>query len=181
MEGEQIPRWKRSLIQAMAIFFLLSSWWVASGWINELAICALVPYDDVWPEFRPLPGTWYRDLNDFFEGPPWRYLPACLSVGVSIALFLLVHRRAYKSPSTSIRLALTFALSNFLLVACALYSAFHIGDLLPELPRSVYGRYGYTYGFILVDTLLVVLWWAIQAWGITKWVSVRAMYKAVSQ
>ena len=168
MGGEQIPSRKQSIALAVGVLFLVLSWAALFWWINEFAIYALVPYDDVWPEFRPLPGTWQRELNDFFERPPVRYMPACLAVGVSVVLFL-AHSRTFRSHGARIRLTLCFALSNFLLVLAMIAESYiDIMDFLPELPYSIYGRYGCAYGSILVDTLLLGLWLALQAWGIPK-------------
>ena len=170
---KRISRRKHGLIQAVLTLLLLFSWWLALGWVSEDVTLSLVPYDDVWPEFRPSPETWQRQLNDLFERPPVRYMPACLLGGASILLFL-VHRYTFRSPAARVRLILGFTASNLLLVLATFAAAFVLIDLLPELPRSVYGRYGYTYRAILVDTLLVGLWWALQAWGIPRWASARA-------
>ena len=180
---ERAPSRRQGVALALGGLLLVLSWAALFGWINEFAILSLIPYDDVWPEFRPSPETWQRQLNDFFERPPWRYLPACLSVGISVALFL-VHSRTYKLPAARIRLEVGFALSNFLVTLAMV--KFDFLDFLPVLPcLLVYdyevGGYGWTYRFILADTLLVGLWLALQAWGIPKWVSARAPREAVSQ
>ena len=179
MGGNQVSSRRQGVALVLSGLLLVLSWVAVFGWINGLAILSLIPYDDVWLEFRPSSDTWHRKLNDFIERPPMRYVPACLAVGVSVALFL-AHSRTFKTPRARIRLALGFTLSNFLLVY-ALYSHFWVQAFLPELPRSVYGGYGWTYRFILADTLLLGLWWALQAWGIPKWVSARAPREAVSQ
>lgn len=188
MREEQIPRWKHGLILAVVILLLLFSWWLASGWINVSAVACLVPYDDVWPEGRPLPGTWQRQLNDFFERPPWRYLPAWLTTGASIVLLIITLRRTSKSPlgiiQRSIRLGLGFALSNFLLVAAMISIGYM--DLVPnKLGQTLvlrYGRYGGAFSSMFMDILfLLVPWLALQAWGIPKLVLARSPRKAVSK
>ena len=188
MRGEQTLRWKEGSTLAVVILFLTFSWWLASGWINEFAVACLVPYDDVWSEGRPFPGTWQRQLNDFFERPPWRYLPAWLTVGASIVLFIITLRRTSKSPlgiiQRSIRLGLGFALSNFVLVAAMLSMSYM--DLVPnKLGQTLalrYGRYGGAFSSLFMDILfLLVPWLALQAWGIPKLVLARSPREAVSK
>lgn len=167
MSGEQVYSRKQGIALALGGILLILGWAALLWWINEFAIYALVPYDDVWPKFRPLPGTWPRELNDFFERPPVRYVPGCLALGVSVVLFL-AHSRTFKSPAARIRLAIGFALSNFLITLAMFANSGDILDFLPELPRSVYGRYGSAYRSILANTVLVGLWLSCQAWGIPK-------------
>jgi len=188
MREEQIPRWKHGLILAAVILLLTFSWLVLFGWIDEFGIYLLVPYDDVWSEGRPFPGTWQRQLNDFFERPPWRHLPACLIVGASTVLLMIALGRTSKSPlgiiQRSIRLGLSFALSNFVLVA-AMMSIGYVNPSPNELKQALalqYGRYGPAFLLMFMDILFALVpWLALQAWGIPKWVLARSPREAVSQ
>ena len=181
-------RWKEGSTLAVVILLLIFSWLVLLAWIDGFGVLPLIPYDDVMPEGRPLPGTWQRQLNDFFERPPWRHLPACLIVGVSTVLLMIALGRTSKSPlgiiQRSIRLGLGFALSNFLLVAAMISIGYM--DLVPnDLKQTLtlqYGRYGPAFLLMFMDILFALVpWLALQAWGIPKWVLAHSPREAVSQ
>ena len=170
--------WKQSLILVVGILLLIFSWVALFFWIDRFVMLSFIPYDDVMPEARPPIGTWQRQLNDFFEKPPGRHLPAWLIVGASIAIFIVALGRAPQSPAVSIRLGLSFALSNLLLIVAMVFSTLILGSLPLELPSlnpmyDYHPGYGWTFKFILADTLLLGLWLALQVWGIPKWVLAR--------
>jgi multisubunit Na+/H+ antiporter MnhB subunit len=169
---------KRKLLVVVGILLLVFSWVALFFWVDGFVMLSFIPYDDVMPEARPSLGTWQRHLNDFFERPPGRHLPAWLIVGASIAVFIISLGRAPQSPAVSIRLGLSFALSNLLLVVAMAFSISILGSLPLELPSlnpmyHYHPGYGWTFKFILTDTLLLGLWLALQVWGIPKWVLAR--------
>ena len=178
-----------SKIKFVAVILLLTfSWLVLFGWIDEFEIYRLVPYDDVWSEERPLPGPWQHQLNDFFERSPWRHLPACLIVGASTGLLMIALGRTSKSSlgiiQRSIWLGLSFALSNFVLVAVMLFIA-SVNPIPIELNQALalqYGRYGPAFLQMFTDILFALVpWLALQAWGIPKWILARFPREAVSK
>jgi hypothetical protein len=195
MRGEGILSWKQGIALALGGLLLIFSWMAVFGFLDVFVVeFLLIPYD-VPSEARPSPETWQRQLNDFFERPPWRHLPALLGVGFSVSLFFF-HIRASKPGAACLRLALIlapiFALSNFLLIMASFFSTSIVDSLLPLLPSlnpihhidptsgapvryipELGGRYAHTYKFLLADTLLVALWLALQAWGIPKLIRFR--------
>lgn len=185
MHVERFHRFRQGTILALGTLLLVLSWLVLFWWLDEFAILSLVPYDDVMPEARPSPDTWQRQLNDTFEIPPWRHVPAWLLVSVSIALFIIALGRTSKWPAVGVRLELYFALSNFLFVAVSFLSGFAL-VFLPNLPVLKAGEYyppGYewTYRFILADTVFLILWLVLQAWGISKWLLSRFPHEAANR
>lgn len=178
MRMERSHRFGRDTILTLVMLFLVLSWLVLFRWLDEFAILSLVPYDDLMPEDRPPPGTWQRSLNDTFESPPWRHVPAWFLVSVSIALFIITAfgRTSKWSVGSVVRLGLGFALSNILLVAVMFLSGF-AAALLPSMPSLEPGLYppgyGWTYKFILADLVLLAFWLVLQAWGMPKWLLAR--------
>jgi hypothetical protein len=185
-----ILSWKQGIALILGGLLLIFSWMAVFGFLNVFVVEPhLIPYDDVPSEARPSPETWQRQLNDFFERPPWRHLPAWLGVGFSVFLFFF-HIRTFKPAAARLRLALIlapiFALSNFLLIMASFF-IIPIVDSLPPLPSLNpihhidpmsgapvrYRGYGDTFPSLLADTLLVVLWLALQAWGIPRLIRFR--------
>ena len=178
-----------SKIKFVAVILLLTfSWLVLFGLIDGFGIYRLVPYDDVWSKSRPFPGTWQRQLNDFFERSPWRHLPACLIVGASTVLLMIALGRTSKSSlgiiQRSIWLGLSFALANFVLVAAMMFiaSVTPSPNKLEQALALQYGRYGPAFLHMFTDILFALgPWLALQAWGIPKWILARFPREAVSK
>jgi hypothetical protein len=182
-EGEMVigtygMKW--AVILLAGVLFLTFSWVTLFWCFDEFVLLPLVPYDNVILDERPAPGSWQRQLNDFFEKSPARHLPAWFLTAMSVVFFVTTWRHVSKSPFKSIKLELIFALSNFFLIAAVFVSSFVVGSILPELPNAVYGRYGWTYRFIVAHTLLVGFWLTFQAWGIPKWLLACTPHEAAS-
>lgn len=162
---KRFGRLKQCLPLAMKLFLLLLSWIAMFFWVKEFVMLAVIPYDDVMPEARPLPGTWQRQLNDFFERPPWRLVPAWFITGVSIAVFLILLTRS--SPLYAAHIGLSLALSNFLLIIVSIFIGYVLASVplfFPSLnpPFDPHPGYGWTFKFIVSDALLIGLWLAFQ-------------------
>ncbi len=162
---------KSRAILTLVLLLLVFSWLALFVWLNGFAILSLIPYDDTAPEARPPADTWQRQLNDFFERPPWRNLPAWFLVGISVLLFITAVIRT--SPVSRTRLGLLFAFSNLAVVVAMALSTYILSPL-PTLrflePGYYRPGYGWTYRFILMDAVLLAGWLFLQARGITEWV-----------
>lgn len=174
-EDKSHTYWKTTLQLIAVGGLLLFSWGALFGWITEFVVDGtLVPYAGITPPERPPADTWQRQLNDYFDWPPFRERrPAWLSVGVSLVLFGVALRRIPRSSAAIIRLGLGFALSNLLFIVVLLVSQ-PLVDFLPELsfldPPGYRAGYGWTYKFIVADSLLLVGLLALQARSIPKWI-----------
>lgn len=170
LSKKRIFRFMPGIILVVAIVFLVFSW-LALFWLVELDTDLLAPYDTTPLDHRPPRGTWQRDLSDFFQVPPGSVIPASLSIGISMVLLIITLGRTPGQFNVRIRLLLSFALSNLVIVAAMFFSGFVVADLALEL--APYPGYGWTLKFLVPDILLVALLFALQAWGIPKWLLAR--------
>lgn len=170
LSKKRISRFKPGIILVVGILLLVFSWLVLF-WLVEFDTDLLAPYDTTPLANRPPWGTWQRDLSDFFQDPPGSVIPALLIVGISIVLLVIALGRTPGSFNVRIRLLLSFALSNLVIVAAMFFSGFVVADLPLEI--APYPGYGWTLKFLVPDILLLALLFALQGWDIPKWLLTR--------
>jgi len=175
MNQEMAARRVPNAAFAVAFLVLAFSWMFLFSVIG-FATWSLAPYDTSWynywgwPSDSPLPGSWQRSLNSFFEEPPGSVLPAVLSVGASIAFFTIAFRRARDLTAARLWLVLSFAVTNLVIGAAMFFDSLVIDWPLEVGPAP---GYDWTVQFLIPDVLLLAMLLGLQVWGIPKLVRAR--------
>ena len=157
-------KWHIAVILGTAIVLVLSWAWLL--WIGEIISWSLAPYDTTPLEWRPTPGSWEREVSDFFQAPPGSTLVGILIVGISVALFVIALRQVGRSTGVHARLMATFAFSNLIIGGAVFLSGFVVADL--PLEAAPYPGYGWTIKFLVPELLLLAVLYVLQAHSIPK-------------
>jgi len=160
---------KRHIALTFGILLLILSWAVLFWAVDLMFVEVLTPYSSMMREARPSPGTWRRELNDFFERNGI-FVPI-LIVGGSVGLFVVALARVGWKESG--RLILRFTLSNVGIAAGMLLSTPLVAQF-PSIPSPEYpSGYEGTYKFIIAVLFFLGLLFFIQGRGVKKAVASR--------
>lgn len=149
----------QGIVLAMAILGLLASWAILFA-ITDMVTWSLAPFDTTPVEKRPAPGTWQREVSDFFAEPPGSAILPVLVVGSSAILFLAALFRRHAPATARARLAFRFLESNLLIAGAIILSIYVFGALPLEL--APYPGYGWTIKFLVPQTVLLILMFVLQ-------------------
>lgn len=149
----------QGIVLAMAILGLLASWAILFA-ITDMVTWSLAPFDTTPVEKRPAPGTWQREVSDFFAEPPGSAVLPVLVVGSSAILFLAALFRRHAPATARARLAFRFLESNLLIAGAIILSIYVFGALPLEL--APYPGYGWTIKFLVPQTVLLILMFVLQ-------------------
>jgi len=126
------------LLEAASAATLAASWGCTFVLVGLRSDWMLVPWD-MWGELRPPPGTWERELNDFFNHGGNVYLPALALLGLDVTLFALRMLRAGDWRRRS-WLIVAFAQANAAFLLIGFVAVFALGDIaslwLPPAPPA---------------------------------------------
>jgi hypothetical protein len=152
---------KRSIIAwSLLILLLLASWLLLFAMVS-VATWGLTPYDTTPLELRPEPGTWAREINDFFLTGAARYLPAILVVGTGMSLFARTWSRTPPVAHLRTKQSVRFCALNLIAVLGMSLGVIAVAELPLEL--APYPGFGWTCKFLAVDCLvlgLLIYWQA---------------------
>ena len=149
----------QGIVLAMAGIGPLASWAKLFA-ITHMVTWSLAPFDTTPVELRPAPGTWQREVSDFFTEPPGNAILPVLVVGSSAVLFLAALFRAPASAAARARLAFRFLESNLLVAGAIVLSIYMFGALPLEL--APYPGYGWTVKFLVPQTVLLLSLFVLQ-------------------
>ncbi|CAG0936324.1 hypothetical protein TFLX_05194 [Thermoflexales bacterium] len=158
-------RSRPTLVLTLAVLLLILSLFSLS-WSAEITYWGFAPYDSMPLEARPLPGTWQRDLNDFFEYSIGNQTFAAVLLGLGLVFPLLALRKMPNTPERWTRLLVGFALTNFALTAGMMAIIVVMAKLHLELEPDP--GYGWMVKFLVPELFLLGLWIVLQVRSIPR-------------
>lgn len=139
------------------IIVLFTTWYLISIMLLTGTESWLAPWDTL--RSRPPVGTWQRTINDFFEGSPGNYLPLCLIMPISLALFW----DAYRHSKHGSLLMWIFALTNLLfIIASVILVPWAFTQWAPPFQAPLDAGFHRTWPAIFVTGILLIGWIVLQ-------------------
>lgn len=158
-------RSRPTLVLVLAALLLILSLFSLS-WPAEIIYWGFAPYDSTLLENRPPPGTWQRDLNDFFQYSIGNQTFAAVLLGLGLVFFLLALRQMPQTAAGVTRLLVSFALTNFALAAGMMAIIVVMAKLHLELEPDP--GYGWMVKFLIPELFLLGVWIVLQVRSIPR-------------